>query len=308
MEGAKQMTSTAPIKDSLDTSKLRILDVDGIPTRVYVDGTGEPLVLVHGGQFSSLYTIDAWSLNLPGLAEHFQVVAIDKLGQGHTGNPKSDDDYTAEALERHTFATLQALGISSAHLVGHSRGAWLVAYMAFKRPGLAKTLVCVDTNTLAPDDPKYPGGKFYDELAARTPAGPPSRESVRMEPDAQTWHKDRVTDDFVARLLAVAQLPTQEEGRRRYEQTGNAVWMPSLNRARKEVIELIDAHGMPAPTLVIWGYDDPSAPLPLAFNLFDHITKKTEKAELHVFNHAGHYTFRDHPERFNRLVRDFCLG
>ena len=35
-------------------------------TRYYEDGQGEPLVLFHGGEFGSLYTLDSWSLNLPG--------------------------------------------------------------------------------------------------------------------------------------------------------------------------------------------------------------------------------------------------
>ena len=29
------------------------------------------------------------------------------------------------------------------------------------------------------------------------------------------------------------------------------------------------------------------------------------RAEFHVVNHAGHYAFREHAERFNRLAIDF---
>jgi 2-hydroxy-6-oxonona-2,4-dienedioate hydrolase len=35
-----------------------------------------------------------WELNFDRLAEWFRVIAVDKLGQGHTDNPKRDEDYT----------------------------------------------------------------------------------------------------------------------------------------------------------------------------------------------------------------------
>jgi 2-hydroxy-6-oxonona-2,4-dienedioate hydrolase len=90
--------------DSLDVEKLRFVDIEGARTRYYEDGDGEPLVLIHGGQFGSLYSLDSWSLNLAGLTRHFRVYALDKLGQGHTDNPRNDADYTFEALSRHTHS------------------------------------------------------------------------------------------------------------------------------------------------------------------------------------------------------------
>src|SRR5690348_12819649 len=95
--------STAAIADGLDPSKLHLIDVDGIRTRYYEDGTGEPLVLFPGGVFGTHYSLDAFSLNLPALARHFRVIAVDKLGQGHTDNPKTDADYSVAALLRHTI-------------------------------------------------------------------------------------------------------------------------------------------------------------------------------------------------------------
>jgi 2-hydroxy-6-oxo-6-(2'-carboxyphenyl)-hexa-2,4-dienoate hydrolase len=71
----------------------RFIDVDGIRTRYFDKGSGEVLVLFHG---SHLGTNDAcesaldWELNFDRLAEWFRVIAVDKLGQGHTDNPKRD--------------------------------------------------------------------------------------------------------------------------------------------------------------------------------------------------------------------------
>ena len=64
----------------------------------------------------------------------------------------------------------------------------------------------------------------------------------------------------------------------------------------------------PVPTLVVWGFDDPSARLPVGQHLFERICARTPQAELHVLNRAGHCSFREQPRAFNRLVTDFCLG
>ena len=130
---------------------MRWIDVEGIRTRVHEDGSGQTLMLLHGGQFGMFSSLDSWSLNLPSLAESFQVVAIDKLGQGHTDNPKSDDDYTFEAMYDHMLAAIDALGLENIVLLGHSRGGLPAVRIAIERPRLVNKLIIVDSNTASPD-------------------------------------------------------------------------------------------------------------------------------------------------------------
>ena len=98
----------------------KFVDVDGIKTRYFEGGSGETLVLVHGGQFGSIYSADVWSLNFDILCEHFHVYAFDKLGQGYTDNPKTDAEYTMKAVIEHTYQFLRTVGIQKANLLGHS--------------------------------------------------------------------------------------------------------------------------------------------------------------------------------------------
>lgn len=298
----------ASLVDSLDQTKIRYIDVEGARTRYYETGAGEPLVLLHGGHFGFIDSLDCWSLNFAGLAEHFHVYAPDKLGQGFTDNPKREADYTFEALLRHTVGWCRALGITRAHVVGHSRGGLLVAALALEHPELAKTVLIVDSGTLAPGDPRYLQGRFYEEIEQRIPPGPPTRETVRMEPDANSYSAEHVTDDFVARYLEIARLAKTQEAQRRMKTLGDTVWTPSLQRKKEQALRMIEERGLPAPTLVVWGFNDPSAPLPLGVGLFERICARTPQAEFHVLNQAGHYCFREHPHEFNRLLHSFCLG
>ena len=137
----------------MDQANEKFVDVDGIRTRYFEKGSGEPLVLFHGGNFGSNDAADCsldWGLNFDGLAQWFHVYAVDKLGQGLTDNPKSDDDYTMAAVVQHALGFLETLKLGNVHLVGHSRGAYLVARMTLERADLIKSVIPVDTNTLAP--------------------------------------------------------------------------------------------------------------------------------------------------------------
>jgi 2-hydroxy-6-oxonona-2,4-dienedioate hydrolase len=297
-----------PVADGLDEHKLRNIEVDGISVRLYEDGTGEPLVLLSGGEFGSLYSLDSWSLNLKGLARNFHVYALDKPGQGYSDIPKRDADYTFEWLLERTYRTVNALGIRKGHFVGHSRGALLVARMALDCPEMIKTAIVVDSSTMAPEDPHVATDLFYNELAARTLPGLPTRETVRMEVDAQSFSKAHITDDYVERMLRIALLPSIQEAQRRMAALRLSVCYPSLHRMRSQTLAHIDERGLPVPTLVIWGFNDRAAPLYLGHRLFERICPKTPNAEFHAINRTGHYSFREQWQKFNRIVRGFCLG
>lgn len=309
-----QAIATRP--DTLDTSKITFIDIDGIRTRYYEAGQGEPLILLHGGSFGE-GGLDTWSLNLPGLAQRFHVFALDKLGQGHTDNPRSDEDYAFDALLQHTIGWVNALGIRDAHVLGHSRGALLAAATAFAVPGLAKTFISGNSNTLAPNDERWPGFVFYSEVQKLIPPGPPTRETLRIPIERNSYSADHVTDSYLDRLLEIALLPKTQEAKAKMADIkgegvgkviGRSVFLPSMARVKAETLQKIDEQGMPAPTLVFWGFNDPSAKLPLGHLLFERICAKTPKAEMHVFNEAGHSTYREHPEAVNRLLTEFCIG
>jgi pimeloyl-ACP methyl ester carboxylesterase len=304
------VTDASPVADGLDTSKLHVVDVDGVPVRYYEDGNGEPLLLFSGGEFGSLDSLDRWSLNLPGLAKDFHVFCIDKLGQGHTGNPPRPEDYNCEYLLKHTYGLIQALGLTNVNLVGQSRGALLVTRLAFDHPDLVRNLIIVDSSSLAPENPMFPSLKWYENIAGvvTAPPGPPTREVVRIEMDAQAYSRDQVTDDYVDRMLEIALLPKFQEAQSRMREIRGSIWLPSLNRCREETVRMIDGEGISVPTLIIWGLNDLSAPLPLGQRLFERVAVGTPRAEMHVLNGAGHYSYREQPASFNRAVRSFILG
>jgi 2-hydroxy-6-oxonona-2,4-dienedioate hydrolase len=132
----------------------KFIDVDGIRTRYFDKGSGEVLLLVHGSHMGTPDACESaidWEFNFDVLAERFRVIAMDKLGQGYTGNPKADADYTMAATVKHAAGLLQALGLKNVHVIGHSRGGYVVTRLTLDHPELVRSCVIVDSGTSRPD-------------------------------------------------------------------------------------------------------------------------------------------------------------
>jgi 2-hydroxy-6-oxo-octa-2,4-dienoate hydrolase len=295
------------VSDGLDPRLLRWITVGGTRTRYLESGDGPLLVLVHGGEIGSLYSLDCWSLALPLLSTHFKVIAPDRIGQGFTANP-NDLPYRPAMMLDHMRQFLEVLGIRQAHIVGHSRGGLIGAWLALEHPDLVRTLTVVASRSLAPADPTHPNHVFYDNLGhrARLLAGEITAETVSAEPRAQSYDPETVTDDFVARMLEIAALPKSVAARRHAEAGRRATWLKEIEELRSNVLERIDRDGLPVPTQLLWGRDDLSAPPVTGLALFERVAVRTPDSELRVLNRARHYLFRDRPDAFATAVVDFA--
>jgi 2-hydroxy-6-oxonona-2,4-dienedioate hydrolase len=298
----------------------KFVDVDGIRTRYFEAGTGEALLLVHGGHYGATGGGQGFMPIFPKLAAHFRVFAIDKLGMGFTDPPASDEEYTMEATAQHLLRFLQTLGIEEAHLAGHSRGGLPVTSLAINHPEFVKTLTIFDSNTLAPGDPPV-------TISPLGPPGPtPTKESIRegMLNSATTFHHDFITDEYVEAQLEVRLLPKiretaekMEELRLRFSEVnpekvearpalagnrGTGWWMYEV---KDETLELIQAGQLQTPTIIIWGFNDPSATYDMGMDLFQLISKTVDRAQLHFLNRSGHSPYHEYPREVTDLMVSF---
>ena len=282
----------------------KFVDAEGVRTRYFDKGAGETVVLVHGGAFGSTTgacSADDWDLNFDGLAERFRVVAFDKLGQGYTGNPTTDDDYTMDAVVRHACATLRALGIEGAHLVGHSRGGYLVCRLTVDRPELVASCTIVDSNTCAP-------GIGRNELVfANMPRPALGAESQRWVLQKYSYSDDHVSDALIDAMVAIASQPKYADAVAKMSGEGFqwTKFLPGILTRKEEMFRILRTRGIQRPVMQIWGSDDPTVSREQAMGLYRILAEKEQRARWHVFNRSGHYSFREHPERFNEVVGSF---
>jgi 2-hydroxy-6-oxo-6-(2'-carboxyphenyl)-hexa-2,4-dienoate hydrolase len=327
-EAAETGEAKPKSRDSKLMGKAKFIDVDGIRTRYFEGGKGEPLVLIHGGQWPATASADGWSPIFDDLAAHFHVYAFDKLGMGYTDNPKTLAGYNMGAVARHAEGFVKAIGVKKFVMMGHSRGMLPAAYIAVNNPELISHMVILDTNALTPGNPALVARPLPPAQPAERKA--PTRESIRAAEMAtkQSYMKDFLTDSYIEAEYQISQLPKIQEAAKGFRDArdawvkanpekvkenpkigrneGDVVWW--LYEAQADVMAKINAGALKMPMVIIWGFNDPFATYPLGVDLMKTVSQFSDRTELHIINHSGHFVAAEHPKEVSRLVNGFILG
>jgi 2-hydroxy-6-oxonona-2,4-dienedioate hydrolase len=280
------------------------IEADGVSTCYFEAGSGEPVVLVHGGNMGApeaSVSAACWLYNIEPLSKHFHVVALDRLGQGYTEAPLRDEDYTMAASARHAAAFIKALGLPPVHLVGHSRGAYIAVRIALEHPELVRSVTIVSSGTLMPLI-----GTNENALMP-CPLPTPSREAVHWVHRAYSFNPDCVTDDWVDMSYASVVLPEYQRGVRKMADEGlrNSLFVPALQKQKRETINAIREGHLQRPVQIFWGYNDRTATYEGGPELFRMIAPHERRTALHMLNEAGHFVFAEQPAQFNALLTRF---
>jgi 2-hydroxy-6-oxonona-2,4-dienedioate hydrolase len=277
------------------------IDVGGIKTRYFEAGEGPPLLLVTGGNFGAgdaASIVETWDRNFLGLANEFRVIAVDKLGQGHTDNPSSDEAYTMDAVVHHLAGFLGALQVGPTHLVGQSRGAMAACCLTLWYPHLVQSCTLVNTSTLAP------GIGLNEVFLGGTPHPHFTRDGQRWVFERCEVDKRLVDDHFLDEAEHVFALPKYLRSVQKMEDEGlkARLFVPRLRQLKSDTLQRLANGGMGRPTQVVWGTQDHTASVDRGMDLFHIIARRERNATMHVFNRAGHHPYREHPAQFNEIM------
>jgi len=121
----------------------RVIETPGLSVNILEREGDDPatppertVVLVHGNVSSSLF----WQETMQDLPSDLRVIAIDLRGFGGTEHAPIDATRGVRDFSDDIHATLQALQIPTAHLVGWSMGGGVVMQYALDHPALSLTL------------------------------------------------------------------------------------------------------------------------------------------------------------------------
>src|SRR5215216_451079 len=103
--------------------------INGLDLYYDVHGTGEPLVLLHGGVLTAEMSFGAM---IPRLAETHRTIAVELQGHGHTAD--IDRPVTLANFASDVVGLLDHLGIDRADLFGFSLGSLVAIEMAVTCP------------------------------------------------------------------------------------------------------------------------------------------------------------------------------
>lgn len=269
--------------------------VGGINTRYWVLGQGKPLLLIHGLGASC----DYWRYNIRALSQGCRVYAFDLPGCGRSD--KEIDEFSLDFAGEFVAVFMDAVGVDRASLVGNSLGGAVSLQFAVQYPHRLEKLVLVSSGGLG----RELGLSFrlfkiplLGELMAWAWSTKPE---VRRTLRSIVYDPQIIGDDFVDQLAELTPLPGAKEMLLSVARVGIDFWgqnMRLLEPLLRRVPEI------EAPTLIIWGAQDPVIPVAHA-----HIAHRMiENSQLHIFDRCGHVPQIEKPEEFNQLVLDFLRG
>jgi pimeloyl-ACP methyl ester carboxylesterase len=237
-------------------------------------GSGIPVALMHAATGSSR----VWEHQIPALTKAgYRVIAFDRRGWGRTTTaaPTAPPGTAADDL----VALMDSLHIDRFHLVGTAAGGFVSFDFALSFPGRLRSLVIANSI----------GGVQDEEFVALGRLLRPP-EFLAMPPEVR-----EVSPSYRA---------ANPEGTRRWvelEHTSRPPGPPAPAQPLKNKITLALLETIKVPTLLLTGDADMYAPPPIQ-KMF---AARIKHAETMVVPEAGHSTYWEQPDVFNRAVLNF---
>ena len=119
---------------------------NGVDYWFEIHGQGEPLLLLHGGLFST----GLWGPTLMKLAESHRVIGVDLHGHGHTALGARPTISLVD-IGRDLAVVVEKLGLRQVDVMGYSFGGGAAMQLAFQHPSLVRRLSHVEYNNAIRD-------------------------------------------------------------------------------------------------------------------------------------------------------------
>lgn len=244
---------------------------NGVSISVDALGEGPPvLMLASLGRGASDFELLARTLAASG----FRALAVDPRGVGESSG--SLENLTLHDLAADAAAVIEQLGPGPAHVVGHAFGQRVARCVAVDFPHLVRTVTILAA-----------GGAVHPE--------PEVQRSLLNCFDLSLPDDQRIKHIRVA-FFADGNDPRVWEGG----------WWPEAARAQGAAVRATPTEdwwlGGSAPTLVIQGLEDRTAPPANGRLLRDEAPDRVRLVEL---EHAGHALLPEQPDRISELVIGF---
>jgi 2-hydroxy-6-oxonona-2,4-dienedioate hydrolase len=266
---------------------LEYVDAGGIKTRALTAGEGEDVIFLHGTSGH----LEAFSRNfVPHVKAGFRCHAIDALGHGYTDKP--DFQYEIPKYVEHVINYMDAQGIEKAHFGGESLGGWTAGLLAINHPERVRSLQMIaaggtKANPEIMDRIKKSTTKAVTEdnidltrqrlhLLMHNPERDVSEELVEVR------HAIYHTPEFVGNIH-------------------NLLCLQNMEIRQRNMLRSEDLAKIKAPTLVIWGRNNPFGEVPEAQKMHEDIPG----SRLELFDDCGHWPQHERCDIYNDLAIAF---
>jgi pimeloyl-ACP methyl ester carboxylesterase len=212
----------------------QVIDINGMEMYYEIRGTGEPLVLLHGGGGAGVN----WSLLFKEPPAGFQLIVPDLRGHGRSNNPSGEFTFRQSALD--LFALLDHLNIAQFKAIGVSLGAKTLLHVATQQPARVEAMVSVSATPYFPEQAR----KIMRQVS------PDNRTEAEWQQMRQ-WHKQGDEQIRALRRMSNAFKDSYDD----------------MNFTPPYLSTIT------APTLIVHGDRDPLYPVQMAIELYTSIPR-----------------------------------
>lgn len=252
----------------------RTVTVLGFLTHYYECGSGEPLVILHGGSEGA----SAWKTNIAVLAKNYHVYAPDLPGFGLS--PVDLDSYRFPEVAEFINSFAEAVSLPQFNLMGHSFGGGIAAQVALKYPHKVRKLVLVSSLCMGQEIAWwvriFTVGRLYKVLG----------HALRGLYSGLKYLVNIFSDADIKQPFSTASI-----------QIGGVI----SNFFSQNTNLLTQLPNISAPTLVMWGAGDPIVPPRQAYRAASLIPQCRVK----VFSKCGHSVYRENIGDFSAELLGF---
>src|SRR5262249_10906903 len=256
--------------------------INGVELEYDLQGTGSPLVLIHGAQGDrSMFSVIA-----PLFAARYRVLTFDQRGSGRSEKP--DMDYSIAMLADDTAALMDHVGFSSAHIIGVSMGGMIAQEFALRHPKKTRALVLGCTT---------PGGSHAVPLSGGALARAYSTQEMSAEERGRALAEACFTKGYIEQHPEV--IPAMVEARRQRPID------PVALGHRMQAVYAHDTYDrlpqIACPTLVITGKDD----VLISWENSRILADRIPDAKFVLLEPAGHLFWGEQPQQSYQAILSF---
>jgi haloalkane dehalogenase len=271
-------------------SPSRLVDFEGYRMHVVDEGTGAPVLLLHGEPTSSFL----WRNVVPPLvAAGHRAVAPDLIGFGRSDKPADSGWYSYDRHVASVERLVEVLGLRGMTLVVHDWGGPIGLRFAVEHEELVDRLVILDTGIGGGRPPSDTWLRFREVVRTMGAAIDPARlvESGTvngLDDEARIAYAEPFpTPESKAGMLAFPELVPADPDHPNTE---------PMNRVRDAL------RSWTKPTLIVWGAADAALPPALAYAFAELIPGAGEPI---VVEGAGHFLQEDRPDAVAKAIVGF---
>ncbi len=264
-------------------------DSNGVKIHYASLGSGPLVIMIHGFP-DYWYT---WRHQMEGLADRFQVVAIDQRGYNRSDKPAGVASYDMRLLVGDVIAVIKHFGKDNAIIVGHDWGGIVAWNMAMNAPQFVNKLVILNL--------PHPRG-LSRELANNPEQQKNSAYARRFQ--AEGAEKALTAEGLAAWVTDASAKPKYVEAFQRSDFAAMLSYYKQNYPREPYVQDVSPLKKVQSPVLAIHGLKDTALLAPALNNNWEYVE---QDYTLVTVPSAGHFVQADAPDLVTRTIRHWLL-